>query len=83
MAIHSDRHPEPVPGCFGCKVSRVGFQGLRSRHGADPVQRVPVVADDGPRAGRVVGRHDVHWDGRQDATAHAPTITASTTVRED
>ena len=80
--VHRDRHPEPVPGCFGCKVSRLGFQALRSRHGADPVQRVPVVADDGPRRGRETGHHDVHWDGRQDATVRAPTLTVQTTVRE-
>lgn len=24
---HSDRHPEYVEGCFGCKVSTVGYDG--------------------------------------------------------
>jgi hypothetical protein len=24
---HSDRHPEYIEGCFGCKVSSVGFDG--------------------------------------------------------
>lgn len=48
----------------------------------DPVQRVPVVADDGPRAGRVVGEHDVHWDGAQDARVFAPRLTIETRARE-
>jgi hypothetical protein len=79
---HRDRHPLPVEGCFGCKVTGLGFQGLRSRQGTDPVQKVPVVADEGPRAGRTVGRSDVHWDGRQDATVFAPRTTIETKTRE-
>lgn len=75
-------HTRPVEGCFGCKVAGLGFQGLRSRHGADPVQKVPVIADEGARAGRPVGRSDVHWDGRQDATVYAPKLTIQTKTRE-
>jgi hypothetical protein len=82
MADHRGAHPAPVAGCFGCKVLGVGFQGLQSRHGVDPVQRVPVTADDGPRAGRVVGRHDVHWDGVQDARVFAPRLAIETKARE-
>jgi hypothetical protein len=76
------RHTTPEPGCFGCKVSGLGFQGLRSAHGPDPVQHVPVTADDGPRAGKTVGRHDVHWDGRQDAKVLAPHVRLKTKVEE-
>jgi hypothetical protein len=77
--MHS--HAEPVDGCFGCKVAGLGFQGLRSRS-KDPVQKVPVVADEGPRAGRTVGQSDVHWDGRQDATVFAPRMSIETKARE-
>lgn len=79
---HSDHHPVPVAGCFGCHVSGIGFQGLQSRYGDNPVQKVPVVADDGARAGRPVGRNDVHWDGRSDATVYAPQLTIETKARE-
>jgi hypothetical protein len=74
---HLDHHPEPVEGCFGCKVLGIGWQGKQSAAGgrrADPVERQPVVADDGPSRGRVVGAHRVHWDGRQDARVQAPTV---------
>lgn len=79
--MHS--HTTPQPGCFGCKVKTLGFQGLRSRHGGDPVQNVPVVADDGPRAGKTVGRQEVHWDGRQDSTVYAPQVALKTKTSED
>lgn len=79
---HRDHHPTPEPGCFGCKALGVGFQGLQSAHGPDPVQRMPVTADEGARAGRTVGRSDVHWDGRTDATVFAPKLTIETKARE-
>ena len=66
---HLITHPSPVAGCFGCKAISIGFQGLQSRQGKNPIQQVPVIADDGKRAGRPVGLHRVHWDGRQDAVA--------------
>lgn len=75
-------HETPVDGCFGCKVAGVGFQGLQSRQGADPVQSVRITADEGPRAGKTVGRSRVHWDGRQDATVFAPRLTIETKSRE-
>jgi hypothetical protein len=79
---HRDHHPTPQPGCFGCKALSVGFQGLRSAQGADPIRKQPVVADDGARAGRTVGRQDEHWDGRRDATIYAPRLTIETKARE-
>jgi hypothetical protein len=82
MAHHRDHHPVPQPDCFGCRTLSVGFQGLQSRQGVDPVQHVPVVADDGARAGRTVGRTDEHWDGRRDATVYAPKLTIETKARE-
>jgi hypothetical protein len=66
---HLLSHPSPVPGCFGCKTLNVGVQTLQIKYGANPIQKVPVVADDGKRAGSKVGFHKVHWDGRQDAVA--------------
>jgi hypothetical protein len=76
------RHASPQPDCFGCKVAGVGFQGLQSRQGPDPVERVPVVADDGARAGKPVGKRAVHWDGRTDATVFAPHLSIETKARE-
>lgn len=73
---HRDHHPDPVSGCFGCKVSGLGFQGLQSDAGgrrSDPTKVDTVVADEGPSRGRVVGKQRVHWDGRQDAKVYAPT----------
>jgi len=78
---HRVSHPEPVEGCFGCKVRNVGVQTLQIKHGKNPVQRVPVIADEGPRAGRAVGRHVVHWDGRQDAVAQPAPIRVETKVK--
>lgn len=79
---HHDRHPNPVPGCFGCKVATLGFQGLRSGS-ADPTRVHPVVSDDGPRRGRVVGHHTEHWDGRQDATVRPAVMRLRTQVTEE
>lgn len=75
-------HATPQDGCFGCKVASLGFQGLRSRDGNDPVQNVPVVADDGPRGGETVGQQEVHWDGRQDTTVFAPKVALTTQTKE-
>jgi hypothetical protein len=74
MADHRLAHPEPVDGCFGCRVLGIGFQGLQSRYGSDPVETKPVVGDEGSRSGRVMGEHHVHWDGRRDAVARPPTM---------
>ena len=82
MADHRIAHPEPVENCFGCKTLGIGFQGLQSRLGADPVQTVPIVADDGNRAGQTVGRHEIHWDGRKDAVAMAPTTVMRAAAQE-
>lgn len=74
-------HSTPVEGCFGCKVASLGFQGLRSQS-ADPVQKVPVIADEGARAGKTVGQQEVHWDGRQDTTVFAPKVALTTQTKE-
>jgi hypothetical protein len=79
---HRTSHPAPVEGCFGCKVQDVGVQTLHIKHGADPVQTIPVIAEEGARAGRAVGAHKLHWDGRQDAVASPGTIALQTKVRE-
>ncbi len=84
MGIHQRRtHPRPVEGCDACRWSSVGVQTLQIREGADPVRHVPVVAEEGPRAGRVVGEHVQHWDGRQDATVHAPAVAMKARVSEE
>lgn len=83
---HVDHHPVPVDGCFGCKVSSLGFQSLSSRAGgrrSDPTQVRDVVADDGPSRGQVVGEQRDHWDGRLDATVFAPTHKISTQTAEE
>lgn len=82
MAHHRDHHPTPQPGCFGCQTLGIGYQGLKSRQGADPVDHRPVVADDGARAGKTVGRTDEHWDGRTNATVYAPHLSIETKARE-
>lgn len=82
MAHHRVAHPVDVEGCFGCRCLGIGYQGLQSRQGADPVQSVPVRADTGPAAGTTVGTHRVHWDGRQDAVVKAPTTALKATSQE-
>ena len=79
---HIDSHPTPQEGCFGCRTLGIGVQTLEIKYGKNPVERVPVVADDGARAGKTVGRNDVHWDGRQDSTVFAPKLTIETKARE-
>jgi hypothetical protein len=80
---HRDLHPTPVEGCFGCHVSTLGFQGLRSRQGVDPVEKVKVIGDDGRRGGKVVGFHKKHWDGRQDVVAMPVPIKIKTKVTSE
>ncbi len=76
---HRTTHPEDVPGCFGCKALGVGFQGLQSRRGKDPVETTLVRSDEN---GRTVGAHHEHWDGRRDATVTAPSVAVTTTTSE-
>jgi len=83
MAHHRDIHPVPVPGCFGCKVLGLGFQGLRTRYGSDPTRRHDVTVEEGPRRGRVGGFLTEHWDGRQDATVTPATVAVRATVHEE
>jgi hypothetical protein len=75
MPSHADTHPEYIDGCFMCRVSSVGYQGIVSRSGPDAKRIVPVVSDDGPARGKIGGHHTHHWDGRQDATVHANAAT--------
>ena len=79
MANHRDTHPTDVDGCFGCKALGVGYQGLQSRQGADPVQVVPVRGD---VDGRRVGEQHEHWDGRRDATVTAPSVLVKMKTQE-
>jgi hypothetical protein len=83
MGHHKDWHPQPVSGCFGCRTLDQGYLGLKSRRGPDPVQTVPVIADDGKRAGQRVGVQKVHWDGRQDAVAMPAPMKIRTSIKAE
>ena len=63
---HRDRHPVPVEGCFGCKVSAVRFDGGH---------RTRVTTDEN-RATTVE-----HRDGRQDVTVRPKRLAIRTTTR--
>ena len=78
---HTTIHAYAVPGCFGCKVLSIGYQGLRT-HSLDPTRTTRVVREEGPLAGQTAGHHVEHWDGRQDAVVTPPTIHYRTTVQE-
>jgi hypothetical protein len=80
MPGHRFRHPTPVEGCNPCRWASVGVQTNRMTQGSDPVQRHPVIAEEGPRAGRVSGWHTEHWDGRQDATVTPSVLRLKTQV---
>lgn len=45
-------------------------------------RRRPVIVEEGARRGTVGGFHTDHWDGRVDATVHAPSIITTTTTKE-
>lgn len=82
---HREHHPKPVEGCFGCKVQGIGYQGRQSRAGgrrSDPTQNHPVTAEEGTRAGKTVGHHVEHWDGRQDAVVRPATLVMKATTEE-
>lgn len=79
---HRDRHPEPVPGCFGCRVQDQGVMTLKIKHGPDPLQRIPVIREIGKYAGTPGGHHLIHWDGRQDATVRPRPVAVTTRVQE-
>lgn len=65
---HSEHHPRPVDGCFGCKVMGIGYDGQHT------TQVKPVIGED---TGRVVGRTRDHRDGRRDAIARPETVVVS------
>ncbi len=45
-------------------------------------RRRNVIVEEGARRGTVGGFHTDHWDGRVDATVHAPTVTVTTSTKE-
>ena len=59
MALHTDHHPQPVDGCFGCKVLGIGYDG---KHTTRLV-----------REGNAVIRK--YRNGRQDVTITPKTVT--------
>lgn len=56
---HRDHHPRPVEGCFGCKVSTVGYDGRHLTRSATDERRATITE---------------HRDGRQDVTVRAPGV---------
>lgn len=73
----------PDCGCFGCHVGSLAVATKKIRHGADPVERVPVIREVGPLAGTVGGFHTKHWDGRQDATVTPPPVRLKTRIHHE
>lgn len=61
MAHHA-HHPEPVDGCFGCKVSGLGFDGGHM---------TKVTVDE------FKSRITEHRDGRQDALVRPVSVTVA------
>lgn len=92
MAHHRIAHPDPRPGCFGCHVLGIGYQGHMSRASdrvaaragvkPDPTQDHVVIGETGDRAGRPVGKHVEHYDGRQDAHVRAPLVRMKAQIQE-
>lgn len=79
---HRDRHPTYVDGCDACRWGTVGVQTRQIKGGADPVRHKHVIVEDGPRRGTIGGYHTEHWDGRQDATIHAPSTRLVSSIDE-
>lgn len=79
--LHQVRtHPEPVDGCFGCKVGTLGYDGkhiTRTTVNSDPMETT-VIGHDGEvttvRAGKVRSEVTEHRDGRQDVTLEPPVV---------
>lgn len=67
---HTDRHPVDVPGCFGCKVKNVGYDGkhlTRTTIERNPTENAKIVD---------------HRSGRRDVEIHPRTIRMKTLVTE-
>lgn len=62
---HRQYHPQPVDGCFGCKVSGVGFDGGHLTRSTTDENRATITE---------------HRDGRQDVTVRPRPIRAKLTV---
>jgi len=65
---HKAFHPSPVAGCFGCKVSGLGFDAGHLTRSTTDEHRATVTE---------------HRDGRQDVLVRAPRIHISTTQTEE
>lgn len=63
---HKDHHPEPVAGCFGCKVLGLAY---------DSHQMTRVTAVRSERTGAPIGSTTEHRSGRQDAVARPEALT--------
>jgi hypothetical protein len=66
VADHRIAHPEDVPGCFGCKVYGIGYDG---KH----YTKVSTVTNQ--EVGGTAGYTKEHRDGRQDALITPQTVT--------
>lgn len=79
--LHQRRtHPEPVEGCFACKIGTIGYDGRNiSRTTVDyEPMKATVLSPDGEaktiRTGKVRSEVTEHRDGRQDVTLKPPTM---------
>jgi len=64
---HKRFHPQPVEGCFGCKVARLGFDGRHLTKSTTDENRATVTE---------------HRDGRQDVTVRPKALRYRTQVEE-
>lgn len=62
---HRTHHPDPVEGCFGCKVLGLGYDG----HVLTKTERVV-----NENNGGLAGTTTEHRDGRIDAVARPDTV---------
>lgn len=68
MALHRRTHPTPVPGCFGCRVIGVGYDGKHlTRARTDEFNNTTTE----------------HRSGRVDIHIRAPKLTLKTHTREE
>jgi hypothetical protein len=65
---HRAHHPSPVKGCFGCKVSGLGFDGGHTTRSTTDEHHATVTE---------------HRSGRQDVLLRAPGIHIRTTQTEE
>lgn len=65
---HREHHPAPVEGCFGCKVSGLGFDGGHLSRSTTDENRATITE---------------HRDGRQDVTVRPPRVRLRAAVTEE